>query len=118
MSEAKQAFVDGLRAMATHLERSNFDDEYAFGDGFVFNVFTWQESDFRAAGRSLGGRREKVLEGGFAMQRVTFGPHRIDVNLPREKVCERVKVGERVVPAQEERVEEVFEWVCPEGFQA
>lgn len=119
MGDGKREFIDGLRQMADHLAACRYDDRYTFG-GLTFNVTTWSEDEFRDAGRHIGGFREKCFEGSYAIQRLRFGPHKIDVIVGREVVCEKVQIGERVIPAQpaqEERVEPIYDWRC-EGFEA
>ena len=69
--------------------------------------------------RGLGGRGG--LEGFFILRR-EFGAVALEVNVQRSLICERVKTGTRIVPAEpakvipptEEREEEVFEWKCGE----
>jgi hypothetical protein len=112
----KQAYVQGLRDLADYLETSELD--LAYYNGIRLDVFTYNEKTFAEQSRKLGGFREKVLEGSYAIVKRTFGPHTIEVNISRDKVCERVRVGERIEPATEERVVELYEWKCPEGFTA
>lgn len=116
MTDEKHAYIEGLRDLADYLETSELDLPYY--SGIRLDVFTYGENNFADQQRKLGGFREKVLEGSYAIVRRRFGPHAIEVNISREKVCTRVEVGERVVPATEERIEKVYEWKCPEGFTA
>lgn len=116
MTDEKRAYIEGLHALANYLETSEL--EFPYYSGIRLDVFTYNEDNFADQSRKLGGFREKVLEGSYAIVKRTFGPHKIEVNISREKVCTRVEVGERVVPATEERVEKVYEWECPEGFTA
>lgn len=69
--------------------------------------------------RALGGKWDKVDHGGDMTFRQQRGPVRLDVQVKREAVCERVVVGTetRTVPAveaQPERTETVekVEWRC------
>lgn len=115
----KQAFIDGLREMADYLETSELDLDFVYRSGLNIDVFTWNEDTFKEQSRMLGGFREKVLEGSYANTRRRFGPHKIDVTISREQICERVQVGVKTVPAQEEqpeRTEPEYEWRC-EGFE-
>jgi hypothetical protein len=45
-----------------------------------------------------------------------FGDLELDININKDNSCERVKVGERVIPAQPERTEPVYEWKCPDSL--
>jgi len=112
----RMAYVNGLRALADYLETTTMNFKYEFG----LRVDTWayNEEDFAMQSRLLGGKRDKVLEGSYAITRRNFGPHFIDVNISRENVCERVQVGVKTIPAQEAkpaRIEPEYEWQC-EGF--
>lgn len=119
MTEETRTYIDGLRQLADYLESA--PDEIckeAWNNPLHFIVFTWNEDDFREKSQLLGGLREKLLEGSYANTRRRFGPHYIEVTVARDKVCEEVQVGTRVVPAQEavpEHEEPVYEWHC-EGF--
>jgi hypothetical protein len=118
MTDEKRVYIEGLRDLADYLETSEIELGYEYRTGIRLDVFTYSEAMFAEQQRKLGGFREKVLEGSYAIVRRTFGPHAIEVNISRDKVCERVEVGERVVPATDEHVEKVYEWKCPEGFTA
>lgn len=119
-SEIKRAaFVQGLRELADYLE-SKGDDLSLWGKydnpSVELAIWTFSEESFTEQGRALGGRREKILQHGLAIQRRSFGPHHIDVNVGRETVCERVVVGTETVearPAEEAYEREVVEWRCP-----
>lgn len=114
--DQRDEYVAGLRELADYLETTELDMQYE--ESLRIDLFTWSEDQFAEQSRKLGGFREKVVEGAYAIVRRNFGPHKIEVNIPRNKVCRCVQVGERVVPATEERVEPVYEWECPEGFTA
>jgi hypothetical protein len=72
------------------------------------------------------GTVEKEADDSFFMLRKNFGSIQLEVNWWREQVCERVKVGEKVIPEQilpakseeiiPEHVENVYEWKCPESI--
>lgn len=76
--------------------------------------------------RSLGGEWEKEASDIYFYLNRTVGDCKdaIYAYAERKVVCERVKVGEKVVPAQPEtlvpatpeRVEEVYKWVCPDSI--
>lgn len=114
----RKAYADGLRQVADWIESTEANLENLMFTPKTFDLFTWDKDDFDAQSSAIGGFREKVVEGSYAVTRRRFGPHKVDVNISREAVCERVQVGERIVPAQaavEEHVEPVYEWQC-EGF--
>ena len=107
-------WVAGLRELADYIEEGRMDDEYL--PNVRLDFFSYDKDHFDSFASRIGGRREKVLQGSYAIVRRNFGPHTIEVNIKRDAVCQRIEVGERVVPAQEERVEKLFEWECPEGY--
>lgn len=122
LEKDRRAYVDGLRKLADYIETAH--DEVAqnivWSGRVRLNVFTHNQVEYKRFGRAIGGRREKILEGSFAIQRRRFGPHQIDLNLGREQVCERVQVGTVTLPAQpaqEERTVPQYEWRCPEGYE-
>ena len=118
LTEAQTAYVTGLRQIADLLERRPALIP-SFG-ALTINVCTLTQDKFMELGRLLGGTREKVFEGSYAVQRRWCGPHKVDVYVHRGEVCERVQVGDRVVPAVEarpEKVQAVYEWRCA-GFES
>jgi hypothetical protein len=75
------------------------------------------------------GHLEKHVCDDWYMLRRYFGPSRrvlIEWNEKRDEICTKVKIGEKVhpakpeetvvIPAKPERVEEIFEWRCPESL--
>jgi len=116
--QKRKEYADGLRAVADWVENTDADLTTLMFSPHTFNLFAWNKEDFDDLSSAIGGLREKTLEGTYAIVRRRFGPHRVEVNINRDKVCKRVQVGEAVVPAQpavEEHVEPVYEWQC-EGF--
>lgn len=112
----------GLRDLADFLEdHPEVDVRYA---GWSFNLFP---EDLAEIGRGGYGRLEKKVKGDWYCLIKHFGKHvTLEFNKSRELVCERVKVGEKIIPAEPERfipeqvipakperVEEVYEWKCP-----
>lgn len=51
----------------------------------------------------------------FFLTRSFAGTVRLDINVPRGQVCERVVIGQRTVPAHEE---DIVEWKCDESLLA
>lgn len=114
MYKERQEYADGLRKFAEWVEETDVD----YLPSLRVDLFSYDKQDFDEKASQVGGYREKALVGSYAIVRRNFGPHSVEVNIPREKVCERVQVGEKTVPAAEaapERVEPVYEWQC-EGF--
>jgi hypothetical protein len=111
MTEKQAEFVRGLRELADWLEAS---PEWIGGYWNALRVddFVDTQDEFRAKARLLGGERRKDAVGNYLSVERFFGPHRVAVNVSREKVCERVVVGTREVPAEPARVEEIVEWRC------
>lgn len=77
--------------------------------------------------KQIGGKTVKSSDGVYYSLRRNFGTAvTLDVTIQHQFLCERVKVGEKVipakpetvVPAQPERVEEVYEWKCPPSVLA
>lgn len=120
--QEKEAYVEGLRKLADVLETKIDKPEFetVFYSPVVLNLWAADSDHSKKLGRAVGGRRDKVLNGHLAIQRRRVGPHRIEVNLSRELVCERVQVGTVTIPAQEarpERTEPQYEWKCPDDYK-
>ena len=60
----------------------------------------------------------KKSEGDFFMLTRRFGSVNLEVNFPRDEVCERVEVGKKVVPAVPKHEEPLYEWKCPDSILA
>ena len=74
-------------------------------------VWTNDADEFRHFVRLLGSADKKPNDYAMGLER-KFGPIVLRVAIVREKVCTRRVTGTRVVPAQAERVEELYEWDC------
>lgn len=127
--EAKE-FIRSLRLLANwyeaHPEISVLPHPYLFK--------TLWPSEFKdpktilAAVAKAGGKVAKNYTETEIQVEVRFGSILLRYDAPREKVCERVKVGEKIIPAKvvpareemfiPEKVEEIFEWKCPESLLA
>lgn len=140
LTEAQVAFVAGLREMASFLEaHPRLINEHSAAD---LNVFAWTPEEMADLSREMGNAEKFEVEHYIGLRKM-FGPHSIDLNVSRSKVCERVQVGtERVertvnedevpegaivvghVPVEVLRqvvIEEdvpVYEVKCPESFLA
>lgn len=87
----------------------------------VFNCYVETREELTAVAR-VGKWDKDYTSNSYFTLRLKFGTNRLDVYTDRAKVCRKVVVGERVVPAvpameaQPERVEPVEEWVCEESL--
>jgi hypothetical protein len=117
-----QDIIDGLRAMADWLAAGHWIPEYTV---MQLDVFPSAEQ-FRQVAREAG-KLEKKGSGDYFYLRKEFTPRvYIDFNQRRDQICERVKVGEKIIPAtpemtipaRPEKVEEIFEWKCPPSLLA
>lgn len=121
-----QEFVKGLRAMADWYE-ANGDNEILDLSPLEIrgNLWAWDKEKFASKAKSFG-KSEKVSDDSYFMLRKNFSTSIIlDLNIHHTEMCERIKVGEKVIPAHvvpateethvPERTEEVFEWRCPKS---
>lgn len=120
----RQQFVAGLRELADFYEQHECVPEFVS----ILNGFVDTAEQLVAARRALGARK-KELHGisdeliGFTR---SFGPLNLTIIAKREEVCQRVKVGEKIIPARPERTlpaepekrEPVYEWECPGLLEA
>lgn len=85
----------------------------------VQNIFADSKEAF-AAMRRASGFNVKESVGDYIVFAQKFGTISLEINCEKKLTCERVKVGQRTLPAVPskvveaipERVEEIFEWKC------
>jgi len=123
MSETnKQQFVRTLREIADYLESRPFDEDLEYGDIYK-TVFCRNKAEF---GRTVAaaGNVEKNAEGNYLDANIMFGYSKLQFTIAKKLTCQRIKVGEKTIPATEEftvpaepeRVEEVYRYECPDSF--
>ena len=88
-------------------------------------VSVHSDAEWASAIRWIG-KAEKGANSEFFTLKRRFGSIVLDLYRRRELVCERVKVGEKsfpaepaktiVLPAREARIEDIYEWKCPESI--
>ena len=84
-----------------------------------FSVSVGSKEDLADAARTLGKVQKEVSSAWYSIQR-QFGSITLDIFAARDRVCERVVVGTKVIPARPEvllpavpeRTEEIVEWKC------
>jgi hypothetical protein len=119
----QQKMIDGFRQLADFLEANPAPGCIKGMFWETWNLFVNSKEEMAEAARWLGSCDKHTKGNWFCLTR-KFGNISAEVNIEHERVCERVKVGERVVPARPERVlpaepekvEEVYEWKCPESI--
>jgi hypothetical protein len=84
------------------------------GAPIEINLFPGSETNLRAALRIIGGTWEKRSSDSLMIFRQEYAGFYVDLNISRERVCERividrVEVPEQLIPAH---VEEKVEWRC------
>jgi len=116
-------WADGLRELADFAEQQpELFENHSFGE--TINLFTYTPEDMAEKTRLLG-NSEKVASGGWYTMRRCFGPHKIDLNIARDKFCERVQSGTKIMTKPDPEIlkdvptieveEPVYEWICPES---
>lgn len=121
MDNPNAKFIVSLRDLADFLEAHPIKEVRRQ----TVHVFCDSRQEFADELRKIG-RAEKEYGAEWFWARKTFGPIELQLSIERNLLCERVKTGERVIPAQPERtlpaeperVEEVYEWKCPESILA
>lgn len=122
MDNPNADLISGLRQLADFLEERPLREICQQ----TFHVFGHTPEEFAEQLRIMG-TADKSAGSGFFFAKRKFG-QKVELHLciEREQVCERVKIGERIVPAEPERiiaatperVEEVYEYRCPESILA
>ena len=121
-------FIKGLRDLADFLESR---EELTPACGQHFNVFANDPTEFALKARRLGTADKNAEDWSsyFTMVK-TFGPHQLELNILRASMCEKKKVGTKIVKKRDDKIvsellkavpeveveEDVFEWVCPESI--
>ena len=121
-----QLFIDGLRKIADWYE-ANGDTPLIKDTSphFNLNLFAWSKEEFAKKAKAFGSS-EKVNDGSYYILRKQFSESvRIDLNIQHDSICERVLVSEEVIPEHvipavpetivPERVEQKYEWRCPDS---
>lgn len=114
----REDFISGLRQLAALYEQHPDLSIPAYP---VFNVFVFSKEEFVAQARILKSGKKASTES-FLVLRRKFGSITLDLNVLHEIGCERIVVGSRTIPAKpatllpatEERTEEIVEWRCPD----
>lgn len=118
-------FIAGLREMADWYESRPELRAPDYIDPFTF--FARNKEHFLELRRAADlHHKEESCGEWLCFNKRCRGKVRLQITIEKEKTCRRVKVGERVlpavpehtVPAQPERVEEVYEWRCDEPLLA
>ena len=132
MPTAKQRFIDDMREMADFIEQSELDGNARFSSPDIY-IFSRDSLEFGRDVHAIGSCK-KSADGSYVNATKRIGGMVLQVTTTHEKVCERVKTGEKVIPAkpeitieavpeeilpaEPERVVEIFEWKCPDSFLA
>jgi hypothetical protein len=121
--QRRRHFIEGLRAVAKFYEQN--PDAYYDGMHLTLNMYVWGSAARKtlAATARAFGQCDKIYDD----NNVTVSRHfseqvTVSVFAPREKVCRRVVLGERMLPArivpaaEEVRIPatrvEIVEWRC------
>lgn len=88
----------------------------------TFYIFPKTKEALLESVRGIGGAKKEISGNYFSFVK-EFGPVHLHWVVDREVVCERVKVGEEVIPARPEMtlpatpetVSAIYEWRCPES---
>ena len=116
------AYTDGLRALADFLDEHDVPE--ISWQAVQFDVFASDAADLLERARALGGKWNKADKGDWFVLRRHFGPHYVDINAVRSKVCERVQVGTETVEVTDPEAPKVtverpvYEWKCPDSLSA
>lgn len=123
MNQEQKDIIQSLRDMADYLEGREFDTSYGIGfSNPELHLFT-DGPGFLTNVKRMGGFVREFTD--YSAQAVRkFGGAKFIVHASRHTVCEKVEVGVRVVPATPERViaaqpehiEPVYEYKCPESL--
>jgi hypothetical protein len=120
---AQQKFSQSLREIADFYDQHPEIKTPSLCEMSIFGA----DKDQIALGAKAFGKAEKKFEGdNFCLIKTFPSGMKLEYFANRERVCERVKVGEEVIPAHvipareetivAEKVKDVFEWRCGSIF--
>ena len=128
MSEltAQQQFSQSLRELA------DFYDQHPEvklpGSVSGFSIFGANKEELAIGARAFGKAEKLFTETAFQLVKTFPSGLKLEFYKCRESVCERVEVGEEVVPAHvipateevfiPESVKKIYEWRCPDSILA
>lgn len=112
MNAERTDFVNGLRALADFIEKN---EALPVPYSSPFNFFVNTKAELRDMQRIVGGKLEKDATDHYFYLRRLFGPLKLDINISREEVCERIVLGKRTVPEHEE---DIVQWRCADSILA
>lgn len=128
------AYIDGLRGLADFYEtHPNLPAPVCTTEAVILPN---SKQELAALARAAGSLEKTEYCDGYFLLKKDFGPIVFRLLVEKSKTCERVKVGEdiipaepehvvpehtvpeAVIPAKPERVIEKFEWKCPPSILA
>ncbi len=123
MSEQQKEIVSSLRNLADYLDRNEFDLSRASFNIPEVWVFCENVESFLSNTKKMGGFTRNFDEYSAQLEK-KFGNAKFILHSSRESVCEKVKIGVTVIPAEEEkiiaakpeRVIDKFEYKCPDSL--
>lgn len=128
----KNEYIAGLRELADFLESRDFPDTWKSSWGtdesypnINVSLFTYDKETFGKLTSLLGGLEKSASES-YLTSHKKLANSSIQVHGYREMICEKVKVGTKIIPAKEaelvpaepEHEEDIYEWKCPDSFLA
>jgi hypothetical protein len=104
----RRLFIQGLRDLAVFLESHPAVPTPYSND---INVFVSTKEELATIARSSTWAKD-VNDDYFWLVKRFVGNVSIQVNTTRDNVCRRVVVGQKVIPAQPERIVDDVQWEC------
>ena len=127
----KHEYVEALRELADFVESRHFPDtwkEHAWDESSFssprLTFYLGQPDAFKKFSGLIGSFTKSATEGYLTSAKTLHRGAMISVKGRRDTICERVKVGTKIIPASEEKIipakpetiEDIYEWKCPESF--
>lgn len=115
LTERQQEYIDGLHALADFLTaHPDFIENYGINTYLDVN----DPEKFRSMIKNAKGRWEKnSSDHEFNVLRY-FGPHSLNLYIPRDKICERIVTGTKIIQVPDpdrpmiDKEVETYEWKC------
>jgi hypothetical protein len=122
-NEERKAYLNGFKKMIEFLE--DHPDLPISSSYCSFLSYQWDKDELTRLVKLLGSCDKEYSEHYFTISK-SFGPIKYGFQTSREKVCERIVIGKKIVPARPAQLipeepaheEDIVKWECKSILEA
>lgn len=111
-AKRRAAFIQGLRDMADFLEKT---PNVTHPSMSILNAYVSTKEDLARNARATSWEKIWDSPSYFSLRKTFCEDLIMEIFTDRSTICRQVEVGEKIIPAQEARVEKVYEWKCDDA---